>query len=226
MKTRTIVIIIIIMIIAVLIYKNIQESSRIVSTNVLNVVQEELKKKINFLDINSYPSSAIWKVGETLKLGDYKQSENGLYKIKVENVVINGYKIVNLNSFNPKFNDIPEFAKNPMPAASDMGDAIFTLQHDGIHSNTSVIGIDANTLYDKNQPIILANLPNKNYDTYNSYDINGEFLGPIKAPQGLVNIKNYHQNFHAVKNIDHIIFDNTGVFGVDNSNNVIFVDLW
>lgn len=232
MQTRTIVILIILLIIGILIYNNIQESSRIISTNIKSVVQEEIKKKTKITDINSYPSSAVWKVGEILKLGDSKQSENGLYKIKVEKVIINGINMLYLNSYNPKFTDIPLLAKNPMPASSDMDGAIFTLEKDGIHSHstsdTSVTGMIANTIYDKNnnQPILMTSLPNKGYTTYDSYDSNGNFLGTIEAPQGEVNMKNYHQNFHSVKNIDHIIFDNSGVFGVDNFNNVIFVDLF
>jgi len=223
METRTIV-------------NNTQKSSAILSVNVSvskNIpVQEENVNKPKITDITAYPASAIWKVGETLKLGDVKQSQNGLYKLKVEKTVVNNYTLYYVNAYNPKFDDIPKLAKNPMLVASDSEGAIFTLQHDGIHSHTgndiSVTGLESNTVYDKGNKmtLLLANLPNKYYRAYNLYDSNGTLLGPIGAPQGIVNSDNYHQNFNSNKNLAYIVFDNTGVFGVDNSKNVIFVDLF
>jgi len=51
-------------------------------------------------------------------------------------------------------------------------------------------------------------------------------MGPIGAPQGLVNMNNYHQHFNSVKNVDVIVFDNSGVFALDKDEMVVFVDLF
>ena len=207
METRTIIILIILLIIGILIYNNIQKSSSVVSISTNIPVEEEIKKKEN--------KSNIWKVGDTLKLGDSIESENGLYKIKVESGKKNGINMLYLISFNPKL-------AKPIIITSNFEGATFTLFNDGIHSHSTtdvtVSGIKANTRYDKdkNETIIMASLSNKDDNTYNSYDINGNFLGAIEASQ----------NYQTVKNIDHIIFDNSGVFGVDNFNNIIFVDLF
>jgi len=195
METRSIIIFIILLIVSILIYNNIQESTRIVGTNINiisnNIVEEEIKKKST--------KSSIWRIGESLRLGDSKESENGLYKIKVESGKENGINMLYLTSYNPKL-------AKPIIITSNYDGATFTLYHDGIHSNSTtdvnVTGIRARSIYDtnKNQIIILPSLP---YDTNSA-----------------------SQNFHIVKNIDRIKFDNSGVFGLDNHNIIIFIDLF
>ena len=72
------------------------------ANQISNIKTEEAQENKNI----TYPSSAIWKVGETLTLGDIKESENGLYKIGVINKNFNGNIFVSLEAYNPKYENL------------------------------------------------------------------------------------------------------------------------
>jgi len=161
MKSSTFIFFIIVGLIIYAIYVNItQQSSPIAIANQLKqetVSQEIVNNEIDGnkgINIKNYPPTAIWKAGESLKLKDVKSSQNGLYKIVVEENVVDGFKLTNLNSYNPKFDQLSDlYIKNPRVIAGDSGEPSFTLQNDGVHvaSNieTSVIGFTNNTVFNK-----------------------------------------------------------------------------
>ena len=225
MENRTIVVLTIVVILALFIIFKQDKSTK--NLYVIQNRSEEaiIKSEDNIVKKETYPSSAIWKVGESLKLGDLKKSENGLYMLKVESSMIEGFKMTSLNSYNPKFAKLNNLTNNPQRLSGGGDGVVFTLKNDGIYSKDSngysSSGFSTNIYMDK----ILSIMPNPDAMSYNSYDINGNLLGPIKAPQGTVTMDNYHKYFKDVKTVDHILFTNDSVKAFDINGNLLFVDL-
>lgn len=194
-----------------------------------SISAKSTSEESTIISIDQYPASAIWKINETLKLGDFKESINGLYKLVVENENINGNIFTSLNSYNPKYDKLKDLTDNPMRTSLAGPGSIFTLVNNGIKykDNTDGKGINRFVTNIYNNKLI-SNLPNSNSNniTYNSYNSDGTINQLILSPQKNVNINNYNQYFKDVINVDYIIFMNDGVKAFDKDNNLLFVDIF
>jgi hypothetical protein len=197
-------------------------------SNISCVNTEEIKsEESNIITIDQYPDSVIWKIGETLKIGDFKQSPNGIYKLIVENTNIKGNIYTALNSYNPKFEKLTNIVKNPMKPSLGGPGSIFTLTNNGIVFKDSIgakglRGFPSNS-FNKH---VISNLPNPDGKTYNLYNNDGTFNQLLTAPQSIIKNDNYIINFNVINTVDHIIFMDDGVKAFDKDNKLLFVDLF
>ena len=237
MEERSVAIltILIIFIFFMIFYKKSTDIKVDESISNISILEESTSEELNIISLDQYPVSAVWKINETLKLGDFKESINGLYKLVVENENINGNIFTSLNSYNPKYDKLKDLANNPMRTSLAGPGSIFTLVNNGIKYKDNIDGKGINrfvtNIYNNK---LISNLPNSNSNpnpnsnniTYNSYNNDGTLNQLILSPQKNVNINNYNQYFKDVTNVDYIVFMNDGVKAFDKDNNLLFVDIF
>ena len=178
-------------------------------------------------------NSNIWKIGETLKIGDVKSSPNGEYKYMMTENGLQYYS--QTNKIYEKYNNPNQGWWFYPTLEGSKNSSTATLQSNGVYilftngSLTSPFNSQIGTFKNDDNKYILSNFAING--GYNVYDTNGKLLFNTNSNQNntkynnkLYNNSNLSISGVATLNIYKLVLTDSGTFGFDKNNKLLFVN--